>query len=70
MSGDEDVGVHSLSLDSLCLTDCDPHEVLLEDEDDTEPDAQGKNRINTRSESTALRVRAENLRWGPVQEMH
>uniref|UniRef100_A0A8C1ZCP1 Leucine rich repeat containing 74A n=1 Tax=Cyprinus carpio TaxID=7962 RepID=A0A8C1ZCP1_CYPCA len=41
MRGDEDFSVHSLSLDSLSLTDCEnPHDVILEDEGDTEPDAQ------------------------------
>ncbi|XP_058604629.1 leucine-rich repeat-containing protein 74A [Onychostoma macrolepis] len=48
MRGDEDISIHSLSLDSLSLTDYEnPHDVILEDEGDTEPDAQGKNRIKT-----------------------
>uniref|UniRef100_A0A673K4C7 Leucine rich repeat containing 74A n=1 Tax=Sinocyclocheilus rhinocerous TaxID=307959 RepID=A0A673K4C7_9TELE len=46
MRSDEDISVHSLSLDSLSLTVYEnPHDVILEDEGDTEPDAQVKNRI-------------------------
>lgn len=48
MRADEDTSVHSLSLDSLSLTDCeDPHDVILEDEGDQEPDARGKDPIYT-----------------------
>ncbi|KAI2654785.1 Leucine-rich repeat-containing protein 74A [Labeo rohita] len=40
MRADEGMSVHSLSLDSLSFTDYEnPHDVILEDEGDTEPDA-------------------------------
>lgn len=57
MRADEGMSVHSLSLDSLSFTDYEnPHDVILEDEGDTEPDAHGKNWIYSRSELTGLRV--------------